>query len=330
MFLILKNKEEFSLDEILGIDIIEMPKFENKMVVILGNFDGVHLGHMELINSAIKYAKERNLKTLLYTFRVLPPKSENVITTLYEKVDFLNTIDGLDYVYIEEFNDVKDLKPEDFCNLILLKKLNAKSIFCGFNFTFGKNKKGTVDYLYKEFSKVFDINVIEPVMYNSLIEKIKVNNIIEDDFNVISSTFIKKLLDEGKLDKVNKLLGHPYFIMGKVVKGKQLARKLGYPTANLCSRNKKYPKYGVYGVKLIIEGYSNVYYGIMNIGKNPTVENEGLHIETHIFDFDDDIYGKKIKVELLFYIRNERKMNSLDELKSQIKEDIKKWRAILK
>ena len=118
--------------------------------------------------------------------------------------------------------------------------------------------------------------------------------------------------------------------MGKVVKGKQLARKLGYPTANLCSRNKKYPKYGVYGVKLIIEGYSDVYYGIMNIGKNPTVENEGLHIETHIFDFDDDIYGKKIKVELLFYIRNERKMNSLDELKSQIKEDIKKWRAILK
>ena len=211
-----------------------------------------------------------------------------------------------------------------------MKKLNAKIIFCGFNFTFGKNKKGTVDYLYKEFSKVFDINVIEPVMYNSLIEKIKVNNIIEDDFNVISSTFIKKLLDDGKLDKANKLLGHPYFIMGKVVKGKQLARKLGYPTANLCSRNKKYPKYGVYGVKLIIEGYSNVYYGIMNIGKNPTVENEGLHIETHIFDFDDDIYGKKIKVELLFYIRNERKMNSLDELKSQIKEDIKKWRAILK
>lgn len=330
MFLILKNKEEFNLEEILGVNIIDMPKFENKMVVILGNFDGVHRGHMELINSAIKYAKERNLKTLLYTFRVLPPKSENVITTLYEKVDFLNTIDGLDYVYIEEFNDVKDLKPEDFCNLILLKKLNAKSIFCGFNFTFGKNKKGTVDYLYKEFSKVFDINVIEPVMYNSLIEKFKVDNNIDNNFDVISSTFIKKLLDEGKLDKVNTLLGHPYFIMGKVVKGKQLARKLGYPTANLCSRNKKYPKYGVYGVKLIIEGYSNVYYGIMNIGKNPTVENEGLHIETHIFDFDDDIYGKKIKVELLVYIRDERKMNSLDELKNQIKEDIKKWRCLLK
>ena len=330
MFLILKNKKEFNLEEVLRINTIDMPKFKEDIVVILGNFDGVHMGHMELINSAIKYAKDRNLKTLLYTFRVLPPKSDNVITTLYEKVDFLNNIIGIDYVYIEEFNDVKDLEPKDFCNQILLEKLNAKSIFCGFNFTFGKNKKGNVEYLLKEFYNVFDINIVEPVMYNSLTKEFKVNKNVEKDFEIVSSTFIKELLEDGKLDKVNTLLGHPYFIMGEVVKGKQLARKLGYPTANLSSRNKKYPKFGVYGVKLIIEGYDNVYYGIMDIGKNPTVENEGLHIETHIFDFDDDIYGKKIKVELLVYIRGERKMNSLDELKNQIKNDIEKWRKISK
>lgn len=319
----------------LDIEMVENIKFDSKTAVILGNFDGVHLGHMEIINRAIKKAKENNLKVILYTFIEYPKKKDTMITSLSEKIYILDSIKGIDYVYLDEFENVKDLDPSKFCEDILINKLNANSIFCGFNYSFGKEKKGDVDYLIEDYKDKLDLNIIDPVLYDfktetiKIVDKTNLKTYLDKGYHIISSTFIKTLIETGNMEQVNTLLGHNYTLIGKVIEGKKLARTLGFPTANICSSNRIYPIFGVYGVKVRIKGYDKEFFGVMNIGKNPTVENEGIHIETHIFDFSDFIYGNIIEVELLHNIRLERKMKDINELKEQISKDKEKWRYII-
>lgn len=318
-----------------NIEIISSTNFTDKTVVILGNFDGVHLGHLELINKAIEKAKNENLQVVLYTFLEYPKKKDTIITTLSEKIYILNKIEGIDFIYLDEFENVKNMTAKRFCDDVLMSKLNAKEIFCGFNYTFGYNKEGNSDYLIKNYSDTLNINVINPVMYNfstsevKVVKEEKLNLYLNKGFKLISSTFIKSLIEVGKIADVNRILGHNYTLMGVVVEGKKLARTLGFPTANICSPDRKYPLFAVYGSKVMIQGDEKLYFGVMNIGKNPTVENEGVHIETHIFDFSDYIYGKIILIELLENIRVERKMRNLDELKEQISKDKEQWRNII-
>ena len=285
---------------------------QNKNIVILGNFDGVHKGHQIILQKAVTHAKKENLKTIVYTFNEYPKNKQTKITTCSEKAYLLNE-NGIDYLYLEQFEKVRNYTPEEFVEKVLLNILNVKEVYCGFNFTFGKGKSG-------------DVSILEKLLKEKNI-KLNVQNPVRDENNeIISSTRVRNYIKKGNFEKVRELLGHNFIILGEVIYGKQLGRVLGFPTANLQFENKIYPKFGVYGVKVHIEGDEKIYNGVMNIGKNPTVDIGILSVETNIFDFSDDIYGKVILIEVLENIRSEKKFNSVDELKKQIGYDVDYWK----
>ena len=285
---------------------------KSKNTVILGNFDGVHKGHQIILEKAVKQAKEKNLKTIVYTFNEYPKNKQTKITTCSEKA-YLLSKSQIDYLYLEQFEKVKNYSPKEFVEKVLIDTLNANEVYCGFNFTFGKDKSGNVDILKKLLKKKnIKLNVQDAVL--------------DEDGEVISSTRVRNLVKKGDFDKVRELLGHNFIILGEVVYGKQLGRVIGFPTANLKFENKIYPEFGVYGVKIHIQDNDIVYNGVMNIGKNPTVDVGVLSVETNIFDFNEDIYGKIILIEVLENIRREKKFGSVEELKEQIGKDVYYWK----
>ncbi|WP_369712017.1 bifunctional riboflavin kinase/FAD synthetase [Leptotrichia sp. HSP-342] len=299
---------------------IELPDYnknlkeikQNKNIVILGNFDGVHKGHQIILKKSVSKAKEENLKTIVYTFNEYPKNQQTKITTCSEKAYLLNE-NGIDYLYLEQFEKVRNYTPKEFVEKVLVDTLNAKEVYCGFNFTFGKAKSGDVSTLEKLLKdKNIKLNVQEPVR--------------DKNKEIISSTRVRNYIKEGNFEKVRELLGHNFIILGEVVYGKQLGRVLGFPTANLRFENKIYPEFGVYGVKVHIEDDEKIYNGVMNIGKNPTVDIGVLSVEANIFDFSEDIYGKIILIEVLENIRSEKKFDSVDELKKQIGNDVDYWK----
>ncbi|ERK53371.1 bifunctional riboflavin kinase/FAD synthetase [Leptotrichia sp. oral taxon 879] len=299
---------------------IELPDYnknlkeikQNKNIVILGNFDGVHKGHQIILKKSVSKAKEENLKTIVYTFNEYPKNQQTKITTCSEKAYLLNE-NGIDYLYLEQFEKVRNYTPKEFVEKVLVDTLNAKEVYCGFNFTFGKAKSGDVSTLEKLLKdKNIKLNVQEPVR--------------DKNKEIISSTRVRNYIKEGNFEKVRELLGHNFIILGEVVYGKQLGRVLGFPTANLRFENKIYPEFGVYGVKVHIEDDEKIYNGVMNIGKNPTVDIGVLSVEANIFDFSEDIYGKIILIEVLENIRSEKKFDSIDELKKQIGNDVDYWK----
>lgn len=313
-------------DEIYSLN--EIKNFNDEKILIIGNFDNLHLGHFSIINEAIKFSKIHNKQILLYSIINHNKKIGLPLSTISEKIAYFKSFD-IDYLYLEELKDIEDMSATDFFNDILIKKLNISDIFCGFNFSFGKNREGNVS-LIRNLSKKYNINVnvIDPIVFkeedNSFIF-LKTNNLIEYiemGYRPISSTYIKENILKKNIEIINKLLATRYKIIGEIKKGKQLGRLIGFPTANLETIDKSYPKNGVYGVKVKIENYDKIFYGVTNIGNNPTIENQYKTIETNIFDFSDNIYGSIIELEFITYIRNEIKFNNLDELKEQIKKDV--------
>jgi len=285
---------------------------QNKNIVILGNFDGIHIGHQIILQKAVKEAKEKNLKTIVYTFSEYPKNQQTKITTCSEKAYLLNE-NGIDYLYLEQFEKVRNYSVEEFVEKIIVSILNANEVYCGFNFTFGKGKSGNAETLEKLLrEKNIKLNVQEPIL--------------DENGEIISSTRVRNYIKEGNFEKVRKLLGHNFIILGEVIYGKQLGRVIGFPTANLRFENKIYPEFGVYGVKIYIENDEKVYNGVMNIGRNPTVDIGVLSVETNIFNFNEDIYGKVILIEVLENIRPEKKFNSVEELKTQIGNDVNYWK----
>ena len=248
---------------------------QNKNIVILGNFDGVHKGHQIILKKSVNKAKEENLKSIVYTFNEYPKNKQTKITTCSEKAYLLNE-NGIDYLYLEQFEKVRNYTPKEFVEKVLVDTLNAKEVYGGFNFTFGKEKSGDVSTLEKLLKeKNIKLNVQEPVR--------------DENKEIISSTRVRNYIKEGNFEKVRELLGHNFIILGEVVYGKQLGRVLGFPTANLRFENKIYPEFGVYGVKVHIEDDEKIYNGVMNIGRNPTVDIGILSVETNIFDFSLNI-----------------------------------------
>ncbi|WP_314392850.1 bifunctional riboflavin kinase/FAD synthetase [Leptotrichia shahii] len=284
----------------------------NKNIVILGNFDGVHKGHQVILQKAVERAKEKELKTIVYTFSEYPKNQQTKITTCSEKAYFLDK-NKIDYLCLEQFEKVRNYSPEEFVEKVIVNDLNAAEVYCGFNFTFGKGKSGNVETLKKLLEE----------------RKLKLNvqkAVLDDDGEIISSTRIRNYIKEGNFEKVRELLGHNFIILGEVVYGKQLGRVIGFPTANLKFENKIYPEFGVYGVKIHIQGDEKIYNGVMNIGRNPTVNVGILSVETNIFDFNEDIYGKIILIEVLENIRYEKKFSSVEKLKEQIGKDASYWK----
>ena len=288
--------------------------------VALGCFDGVHAGHIELIENARKLAQEQNISCAVWSFSE-PPRNffaKNkvpLLTTTEEKSDVMQSL-GVDiFVCVPFCQEISEMSAEDFFNTVLIGNMKAKHIVCGFNYKFGKNGSGNAEILRElcEKSNV-SLSVIPPVTINDI---------------TVSSSEIRASLESGNIETANAFLTRPYSIRGEVINGQHLGRKLGFPTVNqVFPASKVVPSYGVYLSKIDYE--SDTKYGITNIGKRPTVGGDTIYAETNIFDFDGDLYGKNIKIELLQFIRPEQKFSGIEELSAQVKNDIEKSKQLLK
>ena len=288
-------------------------------VVSIGMFDGVHLGHASVINRVIAIAKEKNIKSIIITFSNSPVSyfsKDNIdlqITTSKEKIELFRKTQ-LDYLFVIEFNDyIANLIPSTFMNDILISLFKVSYMVFGYDNHFGKNREGTFKYITENFKDIKAELIIAS----------------KKDRITISSTRIKEEIVNGNIINANKLLGHPYNISGKVVKGMQLGRKLGFPTANITYDNneKILPKNGVYYTVTIIK--EKKYISITNIGIKPSVqESNCISIETHILDFKQSIYGQNITIVFIDRIRNEIKFNHINDLIDQITKDVSTVRKL--
>ncbi|MBE6049453.1 MAG: bifunctional riboflavin kinase/FAD synthetase [Clostridium sp.] len=279
--------------------------------IALGNFDGLHKGHLSLVDKVVALAKENKGKSIVYTFENHPKTlidSNAKISLLLDnknKEELLKNR-NVDIVYFEKFTEEFMKKsPEDFIAYIV-EKFKVKGIVIGFNYRFGYKNLGNTDLLKKLSTKYnFEVFIMEPCKL---------------DDEVISSTRIRKELLEGNIEYANKMLTRPYFLEGKVVSGRQIGRTIGFPTANLeYSKFALLPKEGVYYTNVIVN--EKKFKGITSVGNNPTVNGKNITVETFILDFNEDIYGDTIKVFFLKKIRDNKKFDSLDQLKAQLNLD---------
>ncbi|NJB36405.1 bifunctional riboflavin kinase/FAD synthetase [Croceivirga sp. JEA036] len=293
-------------------DIFEFTTQERTAITI-GTFDGVHIGHRKILERLINNAKSTGTKSLVLTFfphpRMVLQKDANIklLNTLEEKQYILKQ-SGLDYLIIHPFTQkFSRLTALEFVRDVLVNQLKAKNVVIGYDHRFGRNRNANIKDLIG-FGEIYDFDV----------EEIPVQEI--EDVSV-SSTKIRKALEEGDIETANSYLGYAYLLTGTIVRGKGIGRQIGYPTANvhIAETYKLIPQNGVYIIKSTIN--NKTVYGMMNIGFNPTVDGNEKSIEVHFFDVEGDLYGQKIQLHLLKKIRNEQKFDSLEALTSQLKED---------
>lgn len=284
-------------------------KYHNS-IVALGKFEGLHLGHQLLFDQLNSY-REKGYFSVVFTFDMMPKalitkQEQKVMFTKEERYHFLAD-QGIDSLIEYPFKDLKNMEARDFIVSILLKKLDAKIIVVGADFCFGKNRTGNIDLL-QALSKEYGYQLI-------VLQKLQLAG------KDVSSSRIREQLVAGEMEAVQALLGRPYSMSGVVIHGRQIGRTIGMPTANLSVPiNKFTPPKGVY-VAQVVYG-DRVLYGIANLGTKPTIDSgieEGL--ETYIFDFNEDIYGEFLKVNLLYFVRPELKFASIEELTAQMQQD---------
>ena len=292
-------------------------RIESPTILTIGTFDGVHLGHQKILERLKELKNKTGLKTVILTFephprKVLFPEQKDLklITTIDEKLQLLDQY-GIDVTVVYPFSNYFSTMDSDFyIQNILLKQLNVKHLVIGYDHKFGKDRSG-------------DINTLKQISVHGsfFIEEISAKDI---DNIAVSRSKIRKCLQEGQIEIANKNLGHPFFLNGKVIKGKQIGRSIGYATANLKieAEEKIIPKIGVYFVKAKIN--SKLHFGMMNIGKNPTIDvDKETKIEVHLFEFNEDIYDQTIQIIFISRLRDEKKFENLDELKAQLVNDKK-------
>lgn len=286
---------------------------DKKTIVTIGTFDGVHLGHAAILKKLTQNTQNETFESTVLTFfphprMVLQGKSDlKLLNTINEKIELLEKI-GIDNLIIHPFDEkFAELNAEAFVSTILVDHLRVQKIIIGYDHRFGKNRTANIDDLIS-FGAQFGFEV----------EQISAQEIDEIS---ISSTKIRTALEEGDIQLANEYLGYSYFLSGTVVKGKQLGRTIGFPTANISLEEdyKLVPQNGVYVVQAEIDSKS--IYGMMNIGFNPTVQGKQKTIEVHFFDFEADIYNRKIQVAILQRIRSEKKFESIELLTKQLDED---------
>lgn len=283
-------------------------------VVTIGTFDGVHLGHRKIINRIKELAAEIGGETVILTFfphprMILHPEDQNLklITTIAEKADLLEEL-GVDHLIITPFSrDFSNQTAEEYIREILVKQIGTRKIVIGYDHRFGKDRQGGLADLQR-LAPDYGFEVIE---------------ISEQDINdvAVSSTRIREALLSDKIELANSFLGYPFYITGKVIKGDQLGRQLGYPTANLLieEKYKLIPDDGIFAVKVHIN--DAIYKGMAYIGQRPTINGMTRNIEVNIFDFDEDIYNQTIRMDFHYYVRGDIKFASLDELVIQLGKD---------
>jgi len=285
-------------------------KSDKAVVLTIGTFDGLHIGHQKIIN---RLTRNENLQSVVLTFfphprMVLQQNSDiKLLNTIDEKIELFTKLQ-LEVLIIHPFDKTfSELSAEEFVKNILIEKLNLKKIIIGYDHRFGKNRTAGIEELIAFGKK-----------YNFEVEQIPAQEI--DEISV-SSTKIRKALDDGDITLANSYLGYPYSLEATVVQGRKIGRTLGFPTANLkiYENYKLVPKKGIYIVRVVFD--NQTFKGMMSIGTNPTVKGREQTIEVNILDFDKDIYGKKIKIYFLKRIRDEQKFNSIEELKTQMQKD---------
>lgn len=293
-------------------------KFDNS-ILTLGNFDGLHLGHQELVKMIIRRARETGALSMVVTFRphplkiLAPDKCPPLISIYEEKIKLFEKL-GIDVLVKIPFTlEFSAMPPENFVRDVLCGTLGAKEIFVGYNYRFGRGREGDI-FTLRSLGKKYGFAVRE-------IEQIAV------DGEVISSTKIRTMLGDGDVEHAAKLLGRTYAITGIVVKGDGRGKGLGFPTANIAPKHSIIPADGVYAVRLFVR--EKAYDGIANIGMRPTFNKKVLAIEVHVFDFNEDIYGEDISLYFIKKIREEKKFKGADALVTQIRSDIEVAKEIL-
>lgn len=283
---------------------------ENKNTALaLGFFDGVHFAHQTLIKKTVELAQENGLKSSLITFSnspyyVLTGKKPSYITLLDEKINLIKNL-GVDDIYILDFDKYKLMEANDYIHNVLIEHFHPKFIVTGFNHKFGANKKGD-SKLLSSFNNDFNYVEISPIYEKDIL---------------ISSTNIKKFITDGKIELAGKMLNRNFSIKGTVIKGQEIARTLGYRTANIIlDSNLIKPKYGVY---FGYSYYKNVKYpSLINFGIRPSVDKNLIEtLEVHLINFNGDLYGEELKVEFEVFMRGEIKFSNIEELKNQINLD---------
>ncbi len=301
-------------------DIDELAEEVQGSALTIGNFDGVHVGHQQLIVQVRKRAKIMGLSSIVMTFdphplRVLSGKKTPPFITLNDqKLELISEL-GVDYVLCIPFSlKMASMEPEDFVRILLVDKLKLKELIVGYDYVFGKNRRGNyalLQQLGKEYG--FSVDQFHPVMVNEAI---------------VSSTRIRDLVKSGQVWEVRPLLGRFYRVSGQVIPGRKRGGPLlGFPTANILLQDELFPKTGVYAVWVELSG--RVYAAVANIGYNPTFGNDLLSVEVHIFDFTENIYDQPIKVHFVQRLRSEIKFSGLEDLKTQIRQDCELAKKIL-
>ena len=290
-------------------------KNHKKSIILIGNFDGVHVGHQKLFKLANSYKKKFNLNIGVLTFEPMPKMFFNKdiknfrISNINQKNIILKGL-GVDFVITQKFDKkFSKIKSEFFIKEILSKKLEAKYIFVSNNFRFGNKREGDVNQLIKNEEKYhYKIVKPQPLILNK---------------KVISSTYIRSLLEKGQLKKTNKLLSRNWSIEGIVQKGRQQGKKIGFPTCNIDIKDYIIATPGVYAVKVYKKNSKKPLKAIANLGYRPTFNQKKILLEVHIFNFSGNLYNKYLSVEFIKFIRKEKKFSNVDQLRKQIKNDLK-------
>ena len=289
-------------------------------VLTIGNFDGVHRGHLALFEKVRERARAIGGQSAVMTFQPHPIKMMKpgngplLITPTRQKIDLIGKA-GIDVLICVPFTrEFASVSAEDFVKEILVRRIGIKEIVVGYDYAFGRNREGDIPLLRRMGEKLgFLVHLVGP---------------IHVDQTLVSSTSIRRLVQEGKLSEAKRLLGRDYQVEGTVVKGHQRGgRLLGFPTANLKPEDELLPKTGVYAVTVMID--DKTYQGVTNVGYNPTFHDKALTVETHVLDYSGDLVGKKIKINFLTRLRGERSFQDIRELSEQIAKDVKDARTVL-
>ena len=284
-----------------------------RTAVALGNFDGMHVGHMAVLEAAKSFESEGLIPVAVlfdeHSLKAITGKAPAMLMTVMER----NLIIKENGFRIETlvFNEIRDLSPSDFVEKILVGRLGAAAVCCGYNYRFGKGASGTAQTMCE--------------ICGRLGLQCKVSGEVDVDCCAVSSTKIRGFIENGEIEKANKMLGRPFGFSARVIDGDKRGRVLGFPTINqIIPEELAMPKFGVYQSVVTVDGEK--FKGVTNVGRRPTVGTEKILSETHILDFDRDIYGENVDVRLIKFIRPEKKFSSFDELARQIKSDAKEVR----
>tara|TARA_Y100000758_G_scaffold92883_1_gene63862 strand:+ start:1316 stop:2254 length:939 start_codon:yes stop_codon:yes gene_type:complete len=299
-----------------------LSKIHKKSILLIGNFDGLHLGHQKLFKLAEKYSKKHKVKFGVLTFDPLPVMFFNKKLTNYRitsnlQKNLLFEKAGVDFIIVSRFNkSFSKISADNFIKKIIVKKINPNFIFVSNNFKYGFRRAGNVAKLISK-ENIYNYKIIKP----SPLKKGK---------KIISSTLIRKLLQRGELKNANKLLGRNWSIIGVVQKGRRIGKKLGVPTCNIDIKNYVIAKPGVYSVRVKVNNSNKIFKGIANLGYRPTFGEKKILLEVNLFNFSGNLYNKSLNVSFYNFIRSEKKFNDHQDLIKQIEKDLKQAKFDLK